>query len=109
MKLMWKGKGLWEREAKQDLNDDKGTCRAKVAGGNDGDQQCRLGLLQEAWGAEGLKLSHKNGQAAQIEKREKEIQAVEATETMMRWQNKPVYHGGHHHLPDRFGGVCEWL
>lgn len=33
--------------------------QTKVAGGSDGEQQCRLGLLQKAWGADGLTLRQK--------------------------------------------------
>lgn len=78
--------------------------QTKVAGGSDGEQQCRLGLLRKAWGADGLIL-RQNAWSGWRGGREGEgLPRVEPAEAMLRWQNKLVCREEHPHVPGRSGG-----
>lgn len=77
--------------------------QTKAAESNGEDQQCRLGSYRRLAEQMGSYPAKQNCQPVQVEKMEKEIQAVVAAETMMRWQNKPVCREKCHHWPDRFG------
>lgn len=78
--------------------------QTKVAGGSDGEQQCRLGSYKRLGEQTGSHSDKRNSQGGAVEEREKEIQAAGAAEAMMRWQNKPTCHGEQSYVPGRFGG-----